>query len=108
VRIEGPVDRTTRAQSADYAHSRPRGSQLSALASPQSRPVAGREVLQERVAELSERYAGTEVPLPDTWGGLRLRPETFEFWQHRQNRLHDRLRYSRRPDGSWQMERLAP
>jgi pyridoxamine 5'-phosphate oxidase len=108
VRIEGEVQRTTREQSAEYAHSRSRGSQLSALASPQSRTVSGRDVLERRVAELSERYAEAEVPLPDTWGGFRLVPETFEFWQHRESRLHDRLRYRRRPDGGWQMDRLAP
>ncbi|HUA07618.1 MAG TPA: pyridoxamine 5'-phosphate oxidase [Solirubrobacteraceae bacterium] len=108
VRIEGPVARTTREESEAYAHSRPRGSQLSALASPQSRPVDGRETLERRVAELSDRYADAEIPLPETWGGFRLTPQTFEFWQHRDNRLHDRLRYARAADGSWRIERLAP
>jgi pyridoxamine 5'-phosphate oxidase len=108
VRIEGRVDRTTREQSAAYAHSRARGSQLSALASPQSRPIAGRDVLERQVAELAERYADTEVPLPDTWGGFRLLPETFEFWQHRENRLHDRLRYTQGRRTRWRVERLAP
>jgi pyridoxamine 5'-phosphate oxidase len=108
VRIEGDVARITRAESEAYAHSRPRGSQLSALASPQSRPVAGREELEQRVAELSERYAGAELPLPDAWGGFRLTPQSFEFWQHRENRLHDRLRYTSGPDAGWRIERLAP
>lgn len=108
VRIEGAVERTTRSESEAYAHSRPRGSQLSALASPQSRPVESREFLERRVAELGDRYADRDVPLPDTWGGFRLTPETFEFWQHRNNRLHDRLRYARGADGSWRTQRLAP
>ena len=108
VRIEGPVARASREESATYAHSRPRGSQLSALASPQSRPVESRGFLERRVAELDERYAGTEVPLPEQWGGFRLTPRTFEFWQHRDNRLHDRLRYTARAGGGWRIERLAP
>jgi pyridoxamine 5'-phosphate oxidase len=108
VRIEGPVERTSREESEAYAHSRARGSQLSAAASPQSRPVESREVLEHRVAELSERYADTEVPVSDAWGGFRLTPETFEFWQHRNNRLHDRLRYARAADGTWRIDRLAP
>ena len=108
VRIEGRVERTSREESEEYAHSRQRGSQLSALASPQSRVIEGRGVLEQRVAELEHRYADGEVPLSDTWGGFRLTPETFEFWQHRANRLHDRLRYRRRAGGGWQIERLAP
>jgi pyridoxamine 5'-phosphate oxidase len=108
VRIEGSVERTTHAESEAYAHSRPRGSQLSALASPQSRSVESREALERRVGELDERYAGAELPLPDQWGGFRLAPETFEFWQHRDNRLHDRLRYRKGAGSNWRIERLAP
>ncbi len=110
VRIEGPVARTTREESETYGHSRARGSQLSALASPQSRPVESREFLERRVAELDERHARAEVPLPDHWGGFRLTPRTFEFWQHRDNRLHDRLRYTPAAGvgGGWRIERLAP
>jgi len=108
VRIEGRVARTTRAESEAYAHSRPRGSQLSALASPQSRAVESREFLERRVAELDERHAGAEVPVPGQWGGFRLTPATFEFWQHRANRLHDRLRYTPEPGAGWRIERLAP
>ncbi len=108
VRIEGPVARTTREESGVYAQSRGRGSQLSALASPQSRTIESRDVLERRVAELAERHADGEVPLPDAWGGFRLTPETFEFWQRRDNRLHDRLRYRRDANGDWRIERLAP
>ena len=105
VRIEGPVERADEAQSEAYFRSRPRGAQISASVSPQSRVVESRAVLEERAAELEAR--GGEVPRPPPWGGLRVEPETYEFWQHRANRLHDRLRY-RRVDGRWIVERLAP
>jgi len=108
VRIEGPVQRTSREASATYVHSRPRGSQLSAMASRQSRPVASREALEEAVAELAARYEGAPLPVPDDWGGFVVFPESFEFWQHREDRLHDRLLYARQPDGGWRLERLAP
>jgi len=108
VRMEGAVERTTREESLGYAHSRPRGSQLSALASPQSRPVAGRDWLEQRVAELAEQHADGAIPVSDTWGGFRLTPERFEFWQHRASRLHDRLVYTPAPGGGWKVERLAP
>jgi pyridoxamine 5'-phosphate oxidase len=108
VRIEGPVERTPRETSIAYAHSRPRGSQLSAAASPQSRPVPSREWLEERARELADRYSTGEVPLSESWGGFRLRPVRYEFWQHRQSRLHDRLVYAPDPDGGWRIERLAP
>ena len=108
VRVEGRVARTSPDETAAYVRTRPRGSQLSALASPQSRVIESREALERRVAELAERYAGVEVPLPTGWGGFRLTPDTIEFWQHGKNRLHDRLRYRRRPEGGWLRERLAP
>lgn len=108
VRIEGAVERTTAEESAAYVRTRARGSQLSALSSPQSRPIANRAELEERVAELSERYADRDLPLPEAWGGFRLTPETFEFWQNRNDRLHDRLIYRRRPASGWVIERLAP
>jgi pyridoxamine 5'-phosphate oxidase len=107
VRIEGPVERLDPDQSAAYVRTRPRSSQLSALASPQSRTVGGREELERRVAELAARHQGSELPVPKFWGGFRLVPELFEFWQHREDRLHDRLRYARE-DGRWRIERLAP
>jgi pyridoxamine 5'-phosphate oxidase len=107
VRIEGPVERLTAEESEAYFASRPRGSRLSAIASRQSEVVSSREELEARVAELEERFAGTEPPRPDRWGGFRLVPETYELWQHRDDRLHDRLRYRR--DGSgWLVERLSP
>jgi pyridoxamine 5'-phosphate oxidase len=107
IRAEGDVRRISPEESAAYVRSRPRLSQLSALASPQSQPIPDREWLARRVSELAARHAGGELPLPGTWGGFRLSPETYEFWQHREDRLHDRLRY-RRDDGGWQLERLAP
>ncbi|MGZ4179880.1 MAG: pyridoxamine 5'-phosphate oxidase [Solirubrobacteraceae bacterium] len=108
VRIEGTVERISPQESAEYVRSRPRLSQLSALASPQSRPIPDRGWLEHRVTEIAARHAEAELPLPEVWGGFRLAPETFEFWQHRDDRLHDRLRYRRREEGGWQLERLAP
>jgi pyridoxamine 5'-phosphate oxidase len=108
VRIEGTVERITPQETAEYVRSRPRRSQLSALASPQSRPIPDRMWLEHRVTELAARHSEAELPLPDVWGGFRLAPETYEFWQHRDDRLHDRLRYRRRDDGGWQVDRLAP
>ncbi len=108
VRIEGSVQPVSREESAAYARTRPRGSQLSALASPQSRRIESRDWLEQRLAELTERYAGDEVPLGEEWGGYRLSAARFEFWQHRESRRHDRLLYT--PDGNtgWRIERLAP
>jgi len=111
VRVEGTVERTTREESEAYFHSRPRPSQVGATISPQSAVIGGREELERKVAEMEERLAGAEVPLPDTWGGYRLHPETIEFWQGRRDRLHDRLVYRRQrrqPDEDWTIERLAP
>lgn len=109
VRTEGRVERTTRDESAAYARTRARGSQLSALASPQSRAIPGREWLEERTRELADRYAAdAEVPLKDSWGGYRLTPERFEFWQHRTSRMHDRLLYTPNASGGWEVQRLAP
>ena len=108
VRLEGPVQRTTREESAAYARTRPRGSQLSALASPQSRPIQSREWLEEHAGALADRYRPGEEPLGDHWGGYRLTPERFEFWQHRISRRHDRLVYTPDGRGGWEVERLAP
>lgn len=108
VRIEGAVERTSREESEAYFHSRPHGSQLGALASRQSEIIRGRTELEARLAELEAKYAGTAVPLPPAWGGYRLLPHSIEFWQARPNRLHDRLRYRKQPDGSWRIERLSP
>jgi pyridoxamine 5'-phosphate oxidase len=109
VRVEGAVQRVSREETETYVRSRPRGSQLSALASPQSQVVEGREELEALVEELTARYASTEeLPAPDNWGGFRVSPERIEFWQHRNDRLHDRLRYTQTADGGWVIERLAP
>jgi pyridoxamine 5'-phosphate oxidase len=108
VRIEGSSSRTSREESAAYVRSRPRGSQLSALASPQSRPVQSRAVLEQRVADLAARYDGQELPAPESWGGFRVLAERYEFWQHRADRLHDRLCYLPADGGGWRIERLAP
>jgi pyridoxamine 5'-phosphate oxidase len=107
VRIEGAVARTSAEETAAYVRSRPRASQLSALASPQSETLADRATLERSVGELERRYSARELPLPEHWGGYRLTAQTIEFWQQREDRLHDRLRYSRAGSG-WLIERLAP
>lgn len=106
VRIEGAVERLPREESERYARGRSRESRLSALASPQSRPVPSREWLEERVAELDREH--DEIPVGHDWGGYRLTPEAWEFWQHRPNRLHDRFRYLPAGRGEWRIERLGP
>jgi pyridoxamine 5'-phosphate oxidase len=108
IRIEGRVERVSAEQSDAYFHSRPEGSQLSALASHQSEVLPGRQVLEERVRELEERYQGQEIPRPDYWGGYRVAPDIIEFWQGRPSRLHDRLRYRKDDEGGWAIERLSP
>lgn len=108
VRVEGPVDRLPREDSQRYARSRSRESRLSALASPQSRPVPSRGWLEERVAELAREHEGGELPLGADWGGYRLIPDAWEFWQHRPSRLHDRFRYLPEGEGGWRIERLGP
>jgi pyridoxamine 5'-phosphate oxidase len=108
VRIEGSVERVSREESEEYARTRSRSSQLSALASPQSRVIGSREELEALVSEAEARYAGGEVPLPAHWGGYRLLPRVYELWQHREHRLHDRLRYRLEEGVGWVVERLAP
>jgi pyridoxamine 5'-phosphate oxidase len=106
--VEGTVSALSTAQSEPYFRSRPRGSQLGAWASRQSTVIGSRAELDERYDELARRWSeGTDVPMPDFWGGYRVVPEIVEFWQGRVNRMHDRLRY-RREAGHWVIERLAP
>ena len=109
VRITGRAEKLNEDESAAYFSSRPKGSRLGAWASRQSEVIADREVLENRMAALEETYRDTdEIPLPPFWGGYVVRPDTVEFWQGRPDRLHDRLRYWRRSDGPWSIERLAP
>lgn len=108
VRITGRVTRTGAEETAAYVRTRPRGSQLSALASPQSEVVTDREQLERAVAQLAERYGEGELPTPAGWGGFRVAVEEIEFWQQRGDRLHDRLRYRRDGQDGWAIERLAP
>lgn len=105
--VSGRVTQVTDGESDAYFRTRPRGSQLGAWASRQSERLESREALERRVAELDAQYAGRDVPRPPFWGGFRLVPATFEFWQGRVSRLHDRFRYSR-DGGRWVIERLAP
>ncbi|MEM9364402.1 MAG: pyridoxamine 5'-phosphate oxidase [Planctomycetota bacterium] len=108
VRIEGTVSQTDRETSRRYYHTRPRGSQLGAHVSPQSRVVDSRAFLEKRMESLEAEYPeGTLVPLPDNWGGYAVTPTAFEFWQGRSNRLHDRISYTL-AEGAWKVERLAP
>ena len=106
--IEGPVEPLSTAESEPYFRSRPRGSQLGAWASRQSTVLPSRAELEDRYSDLERRWPeGTQVPMPDFWGGYRLRPDRMEFWQGRVSRLHDRFRYTRQGDG-WVVARLAP
>jgi len=108
VRVEGTVIRISAAESDQYFKTRPRESQLGALASPQSEVIGSRRVLESRLRELEEDYRDREVERPAYWGGYRLKPERIEFWENRAGRLHDRIAYYLKPDGSWTITRLAP
>jgi len=107
VRIEGTVEKVSAEESEEYFQSRPLGSKLGAWASNQSEVVDSRDTLEARFAELQQRF-GEDVPRPPHWGGYRLKPNSIEFWQGRDNRLHDRLRYNLMEDGTWVIERLGP
>ncbi|GAA0694718.1 pyridoxamine 5'-phosphate oxidase [Marinobacterium maritimum] len=107
VRIRGRVEQLPYRDGETYFHLRPRGSQLSAAASDQSQAIDHRVTLEQRVQDLDQAHAGEEIPCPETWGGYRLIPHQIEFWQGRENRLHDRFRYTL-VDGDWQLERLQP
>lgn len=107
IRASGTVERITQPENAEYFQSRPRGSQLGAWASPQSSEVASRSALEAAYEKFAREFEDKQVPVPDSWGGYRLVPESIEFWQGRTSRLHDRLLYERSADG-WTRKRLAP
>jgi len=107
VRIEGIVERVSASESDAYFATRPRGSQIGAWASPQSQVIPSREPLEEAAETITARFRNSEIPRPPFWGGFRVIPDSVEFWQGRQDRLHDRLRY-RMEDEGWIVERLAP
>lgn len=108
IRIEGVVEKVSEEESNQYFHSRPKGSQLGALTSPQSQTIPNRAFLEEKLAHLAKEYQDKEVKKPNYWGGYRVIPNRIEFWQGRSNRLHDRIVYSQSKDQTWKFERLAP
>lgn len=107
VRIQGKVEKVSKAESLRYFASRPRGSQLGAWVSEQSKAITSRGLLEQKVAEMKRKFSSGEIPLPSFWGGYRVVPERIEFWQGRPSRLHDRFEYVREPDG-WTIQRLQP
>lgn len=107
IRIEGAAEKVSREESKRYFHSRPIGAQLGAWVSHQSEVIDARRMLEARLSEMEERFAGKQLPLPPHWGGYRVKPERIEFWQGRPNRLHDRFRYTHQGN-EWRLERLAP
>jgi pyridoxamine 5'-phosphate oxidase len=108
VKISGTAGRISSAESLKYFASRPRGSQIGAWASPQSRVISSRSLLDAKFDEMKRKFARGEVPLPSFWGGYRVVPDNIEFWQARESRLHDRFVYTRQDDGHWTIERRAP
>lgn len=108
VRIAGTVEKTSQEDSDRYFRSRPIGSRLGAWASHQSRVIPGRHMLESDLKEVEQRFADGDVPLPPYWGGWRVLPESLEFWQGRESRLHDRIRYQRNRSREWKIERLSP
>lgn len=108
VRIEGEVRKVSAERSAEYFHSRPRGSQIGAWVSPQSQVIPERTFLENRLQELEKKFEGKEVPYPEHWGGFAVYPNSIEFWQGRPSRLHDRILYTQSNDKGWKIERLAP
>jgi pyridoxamine 5'-phosphate oxidase len=107
VRLEGTVEKTSRQESEDYFKTRPLESKLGGLASRQSSVIPSRSYLEQKVSDLKKVYENREIPVPPFWGGFRLQPQVFEFWQGRESRLHDRIRYTLR-GGVWAIERLSP
>jgi pyridoxamine 5'-phosphate oxidase len=108
VRMEGPVERLSAEESDAYFDSRPPGSRIGALASRQGTVLGSHEELEERAARLAAQYGQGPIPRPEWWGGYLLRPEAVEFWEHRENRLHDRVHHLLQSDGTWRADRLSP
>ena len=108
IRIEGVVEKVSEEESSSYFYSRPKGSQLGALTSPQSQTIPNRKFLEDKLVELEEEYLVKDIPKPEHWGGYRVIPNRIEFWQGRSSRLHDRIVYIQSKDNTWKFERLAP
>ncbi len=108
VRIEGTIEKVSKEESERYFNSRPIGSRIGALASPQSQEIPGREILEQKMQELEEKYKDGNIPKPSHWGGYILKPQVVEFWQGGTNRLHDRITYKKSDKKGWKIVRLAP